>query len=69
MCRLDCRDDSLHLRQILERVNRLVIRDRNVLRPSYIVKICVLRSYSRIVKPCRNRVNRGNLSIFVLAEI
>ena len=35
----------------------------------YIMKMCMLRPYSRIIKSCRNRINRCYLSVFILAEI
>ena len=65
----DCRYDSFCLCNIFKCIYRLIIRNRYILCTTCIMKICMLRSNPRIIQSCRNRINRCNLSIFILAEI
>ena len=65
----DGRDDALHLRHIFESIDRLVVRHRHVLCPADVVEIGMLRADARVVEAGRDRVNRCDLAILVLAEV
>ena len=69
MSRLDSANNALCFGNIFKCINCLVVRHGNIFRSADIVKICVLRAYTRIVKPCADRINRSNLTVFVLAKI
>ena len=69
MSALDRRDDSLDSGEILECIDRLIIGNCHILGPSCIVKICVFRSDSRIVKTCGDGIYRGDLSVLILTEV
>ena len=44
VCRLDRRNDTLDTAEVLERIYRLIVGDRDVLRTADIVQISVLRA-------------------------
>ena len=69
VCRLDRRDDALDTAEILECVYRFVVRHRNVLRAADIVQVSVLRADAGVIQTGGDGVNRGDLTVFVLAEI
>ena len=61
-------DDTLGAGDVLKCVYRFVVGDGNVFRPAYLVKVSVLRTDTGVVKTCGDRVNRRDLTVFVLAE-
>ena len=66
---LDRRNDSLDSGEILERLDCLVIGNCHILGTSCIVKVCMLRSDSRVIKTCGDGIYRGDLAVLILTEI
>ena len=69
MGRLNGGDDPLGAGQVLEGLHRLLVGDGDILGPSRVVEVGVLRADARVVQPGGQGVHRGDLPVLVLAEV
>ena len=69
MRRFDGRNDALCARQILEGRDCLIITYPDIFGPADIMEPCVLRADAGIIQSGRDRIDRCDLSIFILTEI
>ena len=68
MGRFNGRDDALHPACVFKSSYGLFIRDRHILCPVDLIQVRVLRPDPGVIQPGGNRIDRGDLPIFVLAE-
>ena len=66
---LDRTDDTLGSCEVFKRFYCLIVRYRNVFGAADVMQICMLRSNDRVVKACGNRVNRCDLTEFLMAKV
>ena len=66
---LNGRNDPLGPCQILKGVHGLVIGNRHILRTANIVQPCMLGTNTGVIQPGRDRVDRRDLAVLILAEI
>ena len=69
MSTFDCRNNSFCSGKIFKSIYCFVICNRHVLCSSDIIKVCMLRTYTRIIKTCGDGVYRCDLSVLILAEV
>ena len=65
----DCRNDAFCSGKIFKCFYRFFVGYRHILGAAGVIKMGMLRSDSRIVKACGNRVYGSDLAVLVLAEI
>ena len=66
---LDGRDDALGAGQIFKGVHSFIVGDGDIFRAADVMEPCVLRADAGIVQTGGNGVHRGDLAVFILAEI
>ena len=66
---LNGRNDSLQAGEVFKRIHCLIVGYRNISRPALIVQEGVLRPDARVIQSGGNRINRGDLAVFILTEI
>ena len=66
--RLDGGNDSLQPAGILECLHSLFIRDRHILGAPDVMQMRMLRTDPRIIQSGGDRIDRGDLAVFILAE-
>ena len=69
MGRLDGRDDALRTGQILKGADGFLIRDGDIFGPAGIMEPGVLRAHAGIIQAGGDGIHRGDLAVFILAEI
>src|SRR5262249_60728074 len=66
MGRLQRRQDALLAGAQLEPLQRLAVADADVLHPSAVLPVTVLRPDAGVIEPRRNRMDRRRLAVLVL---
>src|SRR5690606_26672512 len=69
MARLQRRDDALETGEKLERLERLMIEDRNIFDPATVLQPRMLRADARIVEAGRDRMTLLALPVFGMQQI
>ena len=69
MSTLDGWNNSFGSGKIFKCFHCFIICHWHIFRSSDIIKVCMFRSDTRVIQSCGNRVNRSNLSIFILTEV
>ena len=69
MGRFNGRNNAFCAAHIFKSLHRFIIGNSNIFRTSVVIKHSMFRSDSRIIQTGRNRVNRCNLTKFILTEI
>src|ERR1700686_716394 len=69
MRRFERGNDALDATAIAKRGERLIVRDRNILRAPVVLEPRMFRPDAGIVEPCRNRVGLDDLTVLILQQV